>query len=213
MAKFCEHCGGNVSDNSKFCPHCGAAIVLTALPPATAFGSESERSHIQYPAETSAAQSSSSLRAPFDPARAPAATPALVSSGQPTIAMLSYAGFWIRAVAYVIDTITLYFAGAIVGAVLGNSGNAIALGVLLNLTYFLYFWTAGGGQTLGMRALKLRVQRSGGGSLGFAHALGRYLWLGVAILPLGLGVFWVAWDAKKQGWHDKMADTVVIRMS
>jgi uncharacterized RDD family membrane protein YckC len=38
----------------------------------------------------------------------------------------------------------------------------------------------------------------------------RYVGYVVAFLPLGLGIFWVAWDKKKQGWHDKLAGTVVI---
>jgi len=32
----------------------------------------------------------------------------------------------------------------------------------------------------------------------------------LSLLPLGLGYFWVIWDKKKQGWHDKLANTVVI---
>lgn len=39
----------------------------------------------------------------------------------------------------------------------------------------------------------------------------RYLGYYVSLIPLGLGYLWVAWDPKKQGWHDKMAGTVVIR--
>jgi len=39
----------------------------------------------------------------------------------------------------------------------------------------------------------------------------RYLGYIPATLPLGLGLFWVGWDSRKQGWHDKLADTVVIR--
>ncbi len=38
----------------------------------------------------------------------------------------------------------------------------------------------------------------------------RYLGYFVATIPLGLGIFWVAWDKRKQGWHDKLANTVVI---
>jgi uncharacterized RDD family membrane protein YckC len=38
----------------------------------------------------------------------------------------------------------------------------------------------------------------------------RYLGYYVSIFALGLGFLWVAWDDKKQGWHDKMAGTVVI---
>ncbi|HEY7885750.1 MAG TPA: RDD family protein, partial [Cellvibrionaceae bacterium] len=39
----------------------------------------------------------------------------------------------------------------------------------------------------------------------------RYIGYYVSLLPLGLGFLWILWDPKKQGWHDKMAKTVVIR--
>ena len=41
--------------------------------------------------------------------------------------------------------------------------------------------------------------------------VGRYFAYFVSVLPLGLGIFWVAFDKKKQGWHDKLAGTVVVR--
>ena len=41
--------------------------------------------------------------------------------------------------------------------------------------------------------------------------VGRYLAYFISLLPLGLGFFWVAFDKRKQGWHDKLAGTVVIR--
>ena len=41
--------------------------------------------------------------------------------------------------------------------------------------------------------------------------IGRYLGYYVSTIPLMLGFLWVAFDARKQGWHDKMANTVVIR--
>lgn len=40
----------------------------------------------------------------------------------------------------------------------------------------------------------------------------RYIGYIHAVLPLGLGIFWVAWDNKKQGWHDKLAGTVIISL-
>jgi uncharacterized RDD family membrane protein YckC len=40
----------------------------------------------------------------------------------------------------------------------------------------------------------------------------RYLGYYVSTIPLGLGLLWVAFDPRKQGWHDKMANTVVIRI-
>jgi len=39
----------------------------------------------------------------------------------------------------------------------------------------------------------------------------RYVGYYVSLIPLGLGYLWVAWDPKKQAWHDKLARTVVIR--
>jgi uncharacterized RDD family membrane protein YckC len=43
------------------------------------------------------------------------------------------------------------------------------------------------------------------------QAIGRYLGYYVSLFGLGLGFFWVGWDKRKQGWHDKLAGTVVIR--
>jgi uncharacterized RDD family membrane protein YckC len=41
--------------------------------------------------------------------------------------------------------------------------------------------------------------------------IGRYLGYYVSTIPFMLGFLWVAFDPRKQGWHDKMANTVVIR--
>jgi uncharacterized RDD family membrane protein YckC len=41
----------------------------------------------------------------------------------------------------------------------------------------------------------------------------RYLGYYVSIIPFCLGLFWVAWDERKQGFHDKLANTVVIHKS
>jgi uncharacterized RDD family membrane protein YckC len=41
--------------------------------------------------------------------------------------------------------------------------------------------------------------------------VGRYLGYFVSAIPLFLGLIWVGIDGRKQGWHDKLAGTVVIR--
>jgi uncharacterized RDD family membrane protein YckC len=41
--------------------------------------------------------------------------------------------------------------------------------------------------------------------------VGRYFAYFVSLVPLGLGYLWVAWDDRKQAWHDKLAGTVVVR--
>jgi uncharacterized RDD family membrane protein YckC len=55
------------------------------------------------------------------------------------------------------------------------------------------------------------VDAETGKTLTVGQAVGRYLGYIVATLPFGLGLLWVAFDRKKQGWHDKMAGTVVVR--
>ena len=84
---------------------------------------------------------------------------------------------------------------------------------LLDLVYFAYFWSGqGGGQTLGMRALNIRVARTDGSTLTVSGAVIRFVGLIVSFAVLFLGVIWVVFDSQKQGWHDKLARTYVVRV-
>ncbi len=64
-----------------------------------------------------------------------------------------------------------------------------------------------GKMLLGMRIVDART----GGPLSTGQAIGRYLGYYLCIFGLFLGFLWIAFDARKQGWHDKLAGTVVIR--
>jgi uncharacterized RDD family membrane protein YckC len=55
------------------------------------------------------------------------------------------------------------------------------------------------------------VDAQTGARLTTGQSIGRYLGYYVSIFSLGLGFAWVAVDPRKQGWHDKLAGTVVIR--
>ncbi|HFE31777.1 MAG TPA: RDD family protein, partial [Gammaproteobacteria bacterium] len=46
--------------------------------------------------------------------------------------------------------------------------------------------------------------------LSIKQAVLRYFAYIVSLLPLGLGFFWIAWDKRKQGFHDKIANSVVL---
>ncbi len=60
--------------------------------------------------------------------------------------------------------------------------------------------------------LSLRVvDAESGKTLSVGQAAARYLCYIISALPLCLGFIWVAFDRKKQGWHDKIAQTVVVR--
>jgi len=65
-------------------------------------------------------------------------------------------------------------------------------------------------RTIGQAALGLRVRRSDGRPLTLGPAIRRVIGYYLSILPLFLGFLWVLVDDRRQGWHDKIADTVVV---
>ena len=82
--------------------------------------------------------------------------------------------------------------------------------VAIAMAFFCTFWVRGG-QTLGMRAWRIRVVREDGGSLTFSRAALRFAAALVAALPAGLGLWWGVFDAGKRGWHDRWTGTRVVR--
>ena len=124
------------------------------------------------------------------------------------------AGFWIRVVAFIIDGIILGILGSILSSIVfgGDQVRANGLNTLLGLAYSMYFWSSyGHGQTVGNRIMKLRVVKTDGNELSLTDAFMRYVGLILSCLALLIGVIWVAFDANKQGWHDKIANTYVVR--
>ena len=126
------------------------------------------------------------------------------------------AGFGSRFLAILIDFIGLAIIGGILTNVLGGGDPANPTGsglqTLLGILYFTYFWSAQGkGQTLGMRALNIKVVKTDGSQLDFVGAFLRYIGLVISCIALFIGVLWVLFDAQKQGWHDKIASTYVVK--
>jgi uncharacterized RDD family membrane protein YckC len=147
--------------------------------------------------------------------------PAAVTGPAPGLA---YAGFGIRLVAYLIDSAILFVVIFALAAASGGffktdpdtglttvNGSAEALAFLIGLAYVVGFWGARG-QTPGMMALNLRIVRARDGTpIDFGVAIVRYIGYVVSTIPFGLGLLWAAFDPRKQGWHDKIAGTYVIR--
>lgn len=66
--------------------------------------------------------------------------------------------------------------------------------------------------TPGKMAISARiVDAKTGNPPSAGQLIGRYFGYFVSMLPLFLGLIWVAFDRRKQGWHDKLAGTVVVR--
>lgn len=154
---------------------------------------------------------------------------------------LKYAGFWIRLGAQLIDTLILFiplgilFALAIAptlpalnctvvnttgfqsatctgfGAVFAALGIWWVVALAVSVGYFVGMWSWQG-QTLGQRLLGLHVVDSHTGTrISIGRAVIRYIGFVVSGYVLYIGLIWAAFDAQKQGWHDKMASTFVVQ--
>ena len=120
-----------------------------------------------------------------------------------------YGGFWVRAVALVLDYVPLYLVGVLL-AVLGLGAITVPALVATAFVYFVGFWIVTG-RTLGMMVLGLRVTRENGGNVTPTVAVRRFLGLLLSFACLFVGVVWVAFDANKRGWADLLGGTVVVR--
>jgi uncharacterized RDD family membrane protein YckC len=135
-----------------------------------------------------------------------------------------YAGFWVRVGASLIDTVLLMVIIApllitIYGKDYFSSGTGLVAGPMDFLISWVFptiavilFWMYRQA-TPGKMAFSARIvdaatgERPSNGQL-----VGRYFAYFVSTIPMGLGLIWVAFDKRKQGWHDKLAGTVVIRL-
>ena len=104
-----------------------------------------------------------------------------------------FAGFWVRLVAWLIDVVLL----------------SIVSWGLVNVIYFigLRAWRS---QTLGQIVANVKVVKTDGSPVDLRAAVLRFLGYVLCFLTLGIGFLIVAFDRRKQGLHDKIADTVVI---
>jgi uncharacterized RDD family membrane protein YckC len=137
---------------------------------------------------------------------------------------LEYVGFWARVGASLIDTllillITVPLLWAWFGSPfdLGKPSGLFETTANILVSYVgpavavIIFWIARQA-TPGKMAIHARVvDARTGGPMSVSQAIVRYLGYFVSTVPLCLGLIWVAFDARKQGWHDKIAGTVVVR--
>jgi uncharacterized RDD family membrane protein YckC len=82
---------------------------------------------------------------------------------------------------------------------------------VVTAAYFVISW-ARGGQTIGMRAWRLRVVDGEGNALGWPRAALRFVVACVSLLAFGIGYFWCLFDRRKRGWHDVAAQSVLVRL-
>lgn len=137
---------------------------------------------------------------------------------------LEYVGFWARVGATLIDTVLVvsitfpllvavygwaYFDADQTGFVAGIADLLISwvAPAVAVIAFWLYKQATPGKMAVAARIVDART----GHTMSVGQSIGRYFGYFVSAIPLGLGLIWVAFDPKKQGWHDKLAGTVVIR--
>jgi uncharacterized RDD family membrane protein YckC len=144
--------------------------------------------------------------APVPPApQAPAAVPAAPVAADVTPmseAALPRAGFWLRMVALLIDFL-------LIGTLTQMRSPHVVL--VLLAAYGAVLWKLKGA-TIGGIIFGIKVVRSDGRPMEWTTALVRALACFFSLLVAGLGFIWIGFDKEKQGWHDKIAGTVVVRL-
>jgi uncharacterized RDD family membrane protein YckC len=150
----------------------------------------------------------------------------------------AYAGFVSRLIAFGVDLVVvvitalvvvafaeallnLFTFGGIVQQVTGQPQTAygrvrtainiavVAFAPFLVVAYPIGFWAVFGA-TPGMALMGLYLRRVDGRHVSFWRALVRWIGSIFSAIPLFLGFVWIAIDARRQGWNDKLADTLVI---
>lgn len=135
---------------------------------------------------------------------------------------VEYGGFWIRLWASVIDSALIVFLlGPLMRAVFGpeylKSTTGVAgplddlVGIVLPAVAIVVFWVYKSA-TPGKMAMHLRIADAvTGNPPTVKQSIGRYLGYYVSMLPFFLGFVMIVFDKRKQGLHDKLAGTVVLR--
>lgn len=136
---------------------------------------------------------------------------------------LEYVGFWARVSAAVLDLILL--AGIAVpifwllyersALVLSSSSSIVAQLMVLGLLppiAITSFWIRRHATPGKMSISAIIIDEKTAGPPSIWQLIGRYCAYFLSALPLGLGFIWIGFDHKKQGWHDRMAGTLVVRV-
>ena len=141
---------------------------------------------------------------------------------QPEEYALEYAGFWLRLGAGIIDGVFLFLLLFFLNSVLSDYicdftssvVSMVAAGIiafLIKLAYHVSFWVLKG-QTPGKMIMGIKIIRTDSSPLDGAHAVVRFLGYVLSAIPVFLGFIAIAFDDKKQGFHDKVADTYVVKL-
>ena len=143
------------------------------------------------------------------------ATPQLTES-------IRYAGFWIRAVAFVIDGIILGLVLVVIASLFlkrppeqgsGLTALDVFFPIAIGIVYMAALWSSSIQATLGQKICGLRVIHAiHGDNISFMRGLGRALAMVLSGVLIGIGYLMVAFTERKRGLHDILAGTCVVKV-
>jgi len=210
---FCSHCGQPVSPDAEFCSNCGAT--------------QRPASQAPIPAEQRGPTAGSY------PQQSP-----VVAGYQQAQPFHGYGGFWIRLLAFIIDWVVLliltwplrlflfgFMGGFHPRIIVPNHpgmnpalGFMVAGGAFLGILRLFVGWLYWAGMqsssyqaTLGKMALGMKVTDLAGNRISFARATGRYFAKILSSMILFIGYFMIGFTERKQGLHDMLAGTLVLK--
>jgi uncharacterized RDD family membrane protein YckC len=152
--------------------------------------------------------------------------------GDETIEQAEKVGFGTRFLSYSVDAVILFFLGYGIQALFGydqislllNASTLEAmraieqppywvsvLSMAMPIVYFVSFWLLNDGATPGKKLMAIKIVKTDGSSLTLLSALLRYLGFFISSFLLGIGFLLILFDSKKQGLHDKIASTYVVK--
>jgi uncharacterized RDD family membrane protein YckC len=232
MTKFCPYCGKQLNERSKFCSQCGKASpgrerqAAVAVDEARDVSARAPRS-IERAAAAEITGSEARTRVTGKDRNG---SPVVIQkSGRryapPTYALIGAyesAGFGLRYGAWMFDFLitliammmfTFIVTAVSHSSVLGSNTQLVMVALLTVLLFVLNFVVLAGsnGQSAGMRILGIYIVREDGRPFTIKDAAMRHL-VGYPLSTLAffLGFLWMLWDPRQQGWHDKIARTLVV---
>jgi len=135
-------------------------------------------------------------------------------------------GFGRRLIANLVDAVFVFLVTFFVSCVVGFAGLLfkvlkadnnlpfyelmVVTGLITSVIYYVGFWVSSG-QTMGKFITGIKVSKADGARLSWGSAILRYIGYLISAVALSIGFLWLAFDKKRQGWHDKMAGTLVVR--
>ena len=213
---YCEQCGKRIAETAKFCPYCGNAVGIAD----SVQSRQSVKQEISTPPSLETKQGS----IPASLETRQESTPTSFETRREP----KYVGFWARFAANFLDgiLISIFVSPASIRVIYLLSKGKIrsdwisesacvaiafySVLYILSQVILLVLWYKKQA-SIGKMAISAKIVDARTGKAPTKNQLiGRYFAYLLSFLPLGLGFLWIAFDSKKQGWHDKLAGTAVI---